>query len=125
VPEGVSEALGRSAKQLHGALPKKADLTVKAFKLEWAQLFNIFWHVTLVGTGLEQILCHLRFLTLLQVAKNKIYPLWQTHGNGVGLEGHSELKHEVGRRRCPVGKTYIADWVAHVICAEICALLIE
>ena len=61
--------------QLHRALAEEPDLALVAFLLEWRQLFGVEWHEALICVWLEQILRHLCFLPLLEMAEDKVNPL--------------------------------------------------
>ena len=77
----VAEALRVRAEYLNRALSEVTDLTLQRVQLQWTQVLDIIRHERLVGIGLEQILRHLGFLTLLEAAEDHIDPLWQGHAD--------------------------------------------
>ena len=77
----VAEALRVRTEYLNRALSEVADLTLERVQLQWTQVLDIIWHERLVGIGLEQVLRHLGFLTLLEAPEDHIDPLWQGHAH--------------------------------------------
>ena len=80
---GVAKPLRIRREDLNGALTEVTNLTLQGIKLQRTQILHVLRHKLLISVRLEQILCHLGFLSLLEAPEYEIDPLWQGHADRV------------------------------------------